>query len=264
MDAILQGQLDRVETALTTLTDSISSYNPSVPAAQNLLAADDELQQGLKQLHTHQKNHARIQELRTTIDRQNAQISLHMQLLTNTRASLLALPGFRRPKEQREVESAELLDFGKRISRFSMPSSLRKGKATIGPIDDAAAKDRDAAAGEGVKELDGIGLESLKEEEKQWLDPWTGVQYTPWPSDEMFRSSALVLLQAEGEKGEEMEGVEGTQGTIARETESTKQEEESKKAPPLANLPESRPVFEKKERPKVFGGLDLYDPDAED
>ena len=48
MNIIVQAQLDRVETALNTLIDSINSYNPSVPAANALLAADDDLNKGLK------------------------------------------------------------------------------------------------------------------------------------------------------------------------------------------------------------------------
>ena len=49
MNAITQTQLDRVETALNTLIESIASYNPSIPAANALLAADDDLNNGLKQ-----------------------------------------------------------------------------------------------------------------------------------------------------------------------------------------------------------------------
>lgn len=49
MNAIIQGQLDRIEAALNTLVSSIESYNPSVPAAIDLLAADTELQEGVKQ-----------------------------------------------------------------------------------------------------------------------------------------------------------------------------------------------------------------------
>lgn len=49
MNAILQSQLDRVEASLNTLIDSITSYNPSVPAAIDLLSADDELTKGLEQ-----------------------------------------------------------------------------------------------------------------------------------------------------------------------------------------------------------------------
>lgn len=49
MEAVLQSQLDRVETALTTLIESIASYNPSISAANDLLAADDELNKGVEQ-----------------------------------------------------------------------------------------------------------------------------------------------------------------------------------------------------------------------
>lgn len=49
MNTIIQAQLDKVETALNTLIESIASYNPSTPAANALLAADDDLNKGLKQ-----------------------------------------------------------------------------------------------------------------------------------------------------------------------------------------------------------------------
>jgi len=49
MNAVIQSQLDRVETALNTLIDSISSYNPSPAAAFSLVAADDKLAEGLEQ-----------------------------------------------------------------------------------------------------------------------------------------------------------------------------------------------------------------------
>jgi len=48
MNAIIQSQLDRVETALNTLIDSISSYNPSPAAALTLVSADDDLTEGLE------------------------------------------------------------------------------------------------------------------------------------------------------------------------------------------------------------------------
>lgn len=49
MNTIIQTQLDGVETALNALIESITSYNPSIPAANALLAADDDLNKGLKQ-----------------------------------------------------------------------------------------------------------------------------------------------------------------------------------------------------------------------
>jgi hypothetical protein len=49
MEDILSTQFDRVEKALSTLVDSIAAYNPSPQAAIDLVAADDELSQGLDQ-----------------------------------------------------------------------------------------------------------------------------------------------------------------------------------------------------------------------
>jgi hypothetical protein len=49
MQDILSAQFDRVEKALSALVDSIAAYNPSPQAALDLVAADDELSQGLDQ-----------------------------------------------------------------------------------------------------------------------------------------------------------------------------------------------------------------------
>lgn len=49
MNDQLQSQFNRVETALNTLIDSITSYKPSLSAATLLVEADDELSQGLEQ-----------------------------------------------------------------------------------------------------------------------------------------------------------------------------------------------------------------------
>lgn len=49
MDAILQAQFQRVETALNSLIDSISAYTPSPVDALALIEADDELSRGLEQ-----------------------------------------------------------------------------------------------------------------------------------------------------------------------------------------------------------------------
>jgi hypothetical protein len=53
MDDILNEQFERVERALTTLVDSIAAYNPSTQAAVDLVAADDELSEGLDQRMQH-------------------------------------------------------------------------------------------------------------------------------------------------------------------------------------------------------------------
>ena len=49
MDAKIQDQFSRVESALNVLIDSITSYNPLPSAANDLIKADDELGEGLSQ-----------------------------------------------------------------------------------------------------------------------------------------------------------------------------------------------------------------------
>lgn len=49
MEALMQNRLDRVETALNSLIDSIASYIPSTTAASDLLEADDELNECVDQ-----------------------------------------------------------------------------------------------------------------------------------------------------------------------------------------------------------------------
>ena len=49
MNNIVQNSLDQIEAALNALVDSLTSYNPSITAATNLLLADDELTDRLDQ-----------------------------------------------------------------------------------------------------------------------------------------------------------------------------------------------------------------------
>jgi hypothetical protein len=48
MDMIIDSQFSRVEKALSTLINSIATYNPNPHLATDLVAADKELSQGLK------------------------------------------------------------------------------------------------------------------------------------------------------------------------------------------------------------------------
>jgi hypothetical protein len=68
MEDILSTQFDRVEKALTTLVDSIAAYNPSPQAALDLVAADDQLSQGLDQRKTSLSRDALITDCRQLPD----------------------------------------------------------------------------------------------------------------------------------------------------------------------------------------------------
>jgi hypothetical protein len=48
MEKELSAHFDKLESAFKELIDSITTYNPSVKAAEDVLAADDELSHGLE------------------------------------------------------------------------------------------------------------------------------------------------------------------------------------------------------------------------
>src|SRR5688572_11266717 len=111
MDAILQTQFQRVETALTTLIDSITSYNPSPQAALDLVAADEDFSKGLSQLSKHQDNHNRILTLREETSKLEAQVKSNLRTLASLRHELLQTPASSYPADSRPVAFSELLKF---------------------------------------------------------------------------------------------------------------------------------------------------------
>ncbi|MCJ1386772.1 hypothetical protein MMC17_009898 [Xylographa soralifera] len=126
MNSVLQSQLDRIENALTTLIDSITSYNPSIPATHELLAADDALIDGLDQLILHQANYARILGLQSTTTSLDDRLTSTLRTLAQTRADVLAAPATEFPSSQRSVPHTELLDYASNISRYAAPPGVRE------------------------------------------------------------------------------------------------------------------------------------------
>lgn len=275
MDTLLQAQLTRIETALNTLIESITKYNPSIPAATTLLSADDDLNRGLRQLAVHQCNHARIQNLRAEIDQRNENITSTLTTLASTRANLLKTPTSLPSPQARKVEYTELLDYAKRIGKFSVPPTFRK-PAPVQPApavivngdshingNDATAKDGEAAE-EGDKE--GRGAGELDDAEKNWLNPLKQMPFVPWVSDQVMRSGALAEIQAMVERGEDPELV-SVGGAEEKEEEGGDNGEAMQDVQGESVGRENVPVVRqerREEKPKVFGGLDLYDPDSPD
>ncbi|MCJ1461738.1 hypothetical protein MMC07_000337 [Pseudocyphellaria aurata] len=291
MEAVLQTQLDRVEKALTTLIDSIASYNPSIIAANDLLAADDELNNGVKQLAIHQANHARIIHLRETTDTLNQKITTNLTLLVDVRKELLATPATVFSGGPRNVPYTELLDYAKRISRYTVPPTFRPPVPIAKSSDAAQSQPADsssingvpaeqpsqappAASPSGQDQGEGIGVSSLDQKEVQWLDPLNQIPFVPWPSEEVIRQGALAQLQVMLEHevdpssittraGDEVKegpmrdamAAKNSGGTAAYGGVPDNAKPESRGGPP------GQPAEKREEKPMVFGGLDLYDPD---
>ncbi len=273
MNTGLQSQLDRVEIALTTLVDSIAAYKPSIPAATSLLAADDELQTGLRQLEQHQRNHARILALHERISQQNAQISSTLTTLADTRTDLLATSTSLPRKDARNVPYTELLDYAKRISRYTVPPTFRQPLALPKPQPPStpAVNGDTESEKEGEEEGKGIGTEALPDEEKKWLEPLMQIPFVPWVSEDTMKQGALAQIQAMVERGEDPANVkpEGETGEVGESGDTGEGMEgvrnERMVAGDNAGVREGEMTQERRvAKPEVFGGLDLYDPTDED
>ncbi|KAF2196199.1 hypothetical protein GQ43DRAFT_445332 [Delitschia confertaspora ATCC 74209] len=136
MDAILTTRFSNLETALTTLIDSITTYNPSPQAAEALISADAALSSSLDLLSIHQANNARILSLRTSAERLESQVKENLMTLAELRHELLKTPATKFKTEddygeeggerRRKVEVGELLRFAQNISRFTVPPTYRE------------------------------------------------------------------------------------------------------------------------------------------
>jgi hypothetical protein len=128
----------------------------------------------------------------------------------------------------------------------------------------AASKDKEE--GEKSAEDKNPALSSLSDGDKAWLDPLTQVPFLPWPNEEMIAQSALARSQgwagavgdvigdgqagvANGPGGEEVSG--GITEDAGVPAQASRQENYR------------RPSEAEQEKPKVFMGLDLYDPDED-
>ena len=145
MNGTIQNQLDRVEVALNTLIESITSYNPSLPAAHALLAADDTLIKDLKirksytidlclnlamaywlpTVSVHQRNHALLHSLRTVTAALDHRTTKTLDLLSLTRVEILATPTAL-PSITNRVPYLELLYYAQNICKYSSPSALQR------------------------------------------------------------------------------------------------------------------------------------------
>lgn len=222
MDDVLNTQFERVEKALSTLVDSIAAYNPSPQAATELVAADDELSQGLHQLAKHQANHARIQLLRAEAEGLEEQLKSSVEKLATLRHELFETPATTFPENLRPVPFDELLQFARNISKHTVPPTYRE--RVPGPAANHD-KDREDATSSGAP-TNGVNTPAVQqelsqtavaladgpkddeptagatpditEEEAEWLKKLNESQLSwyPWPSNDKIRQSSLYKIQA--------------------------------------------------------------------
>jgi hypothetical protein len=123
MEKDLDGRFERLEKAIGTMIDSLGKNMPSKKIAEDLLAAERELFDGLKLLERHQNNHARIQQLRQETSLLDTQIRDIAGSLWNMRKELKAVPTTTSSADGKKYQftTSELLAYARRISRNTLP-----------------------------------------------------------------------------------------------------------------------------------------------
>ncbi|KAG4432199.1 hypothetical protein IFR05_012322 [Cadophora sp. M221] len=227
MDNLLDSRFERVEKALATLITSISTYNPAPALANDLVAADSELSEGLEQLSTHQSNYAKLLSLRETSNALDNQIRETLTVLTTTRQELLATPSTSLPASANPISYSELLSYARRISKFTLPPTHRESAtgdvaetgsntpgepfsqtqtngsntpvvATNGEAHSSTAMEIDSAtpavAGQ-TQTSQHPGVSTNLTLWEQFLNQPADMPFVPWPTEEAIRKGALASIQ---------------------------------------------------------------------
>lgn len=225
MDTVLQAQFARIDAALGTLVESISTYNPSVQAAVALVAADDDLSEGLDQLSYHQSNHSRILALRAEATALESQLKASITTLSNLRHELLETQTSTIPTDARNVPLNDLLSFARNIASHTVPPSHREPIPTDDPdadktklsIEDASTN-ISSSNGTGTPAIPNLAIDptsqpapsttdvqddqpqpapTISDEQAEFIRRMNEPNgWTPWPNTIKVHSGNLMFIQA--------------------------------------------------------------------
>ncbi|KAF7190600.1 Mediator of RNA polymerase II transcription subunit 4 [Pseudocercospora fuligena] len=237
MFAQFQASYARVETSLQKLTDSIAAYNPSVRDAQELLAADEAVNQNIEQLVTHQQNHQRLVSLRATADSLDATIKNTIRLLADTRREIQSIPSVD-SEDRREVGVEELLQYAKFIAPTTVAPTFRKPL----PDEQMPKKKKEAATEVGANGIatpvDTNPAYTKSGEEKKEAEPAAppppAYDFVPWPDHGKITAGALGDIQRMLDAGQDPAAVLSAEEQAEVDRKRKEQEaEERKKAEEL-------------------------------
>nr|POE51142.1 mediator of rna polymerase ii transcription subunit 4 [Quercus suber] len=211
MMAEFQSSYQRMEQSLQRLTDSIAAYNPSIAAADELAAADDVVNEQLERLVEHQRNYARILELKRTTSALDQTIKTHIRQFAEARKELLAIPISEIDDSRPSFNVNEVLAYAKFIGPTTVPPTFRKQpKTTSEGIEDSQSTGYSQAKnGMTTSPLarNASELPSNKAEAGNTLDErdraWIGAQesFEPWPSHDVIARGTLADMQKMVERG---------------------------------------------------------------
>ena len=250
---------------------------------------------------THQANAARLASLQTLTTQLSEQITSTVTLLSTTRASLLSTPSapstFSAPSSDPNeppfpINAKELLQYAHRISKFTVPPSRRAPDAAVTPAvpeeappinTSVSATPADANAnvnvnvngdGEGEGKENGTTAEAtgaqtpatggravtaLEQHESQWVNPEKSHWFVPWPSDDLIRRGGLASLQAGIPAPKERKGENKDREDAVAEEDVKIRGVDGREA--MAGVHAMGATVAEENKPAVFTGLDLYDPD---
>ncbi|THW36223.1 hypothetical protein D6D22_07790 [Aureobasidium pullulans] len=243
MLSVFQARFQRLETALNTLVESVAAYNPSVSAADALVAADEDLEESLGQLAVHHANYARILELRATADALDEKIKSTLRTLADTRKELLDIPSSQLAKNTRQVGVEELLSYAKFISKTTVPPTFRGHISTellskpqpvtadvpttqiTNGMATPAANGDNTSSSDQPEQTENRAVATLSAETKAMLDPLSQLPFVPWPSQDVIRMGALATIQGMIEDGTDPTTVLSAEEQEARDKQRQEEEE---------------------------------------
>ncbi|KAF2088551.1 hypothetical protein K490DRAFT_64599 [Saccharata proteae CBS 121410] len=279
MDAELDAPFARMETALNALIESITSYNPSLQAAIDLVQADDDLNRGLEKLAVHQSNYRRILALRRTADDLDAQLKSTLALLAETRKELIDTPATTLSRPAHQVTAQELLAYGRHIARFTVPPNYRPGEqrsqmmiggqAQQATQEDVTMGNGDATAAEQAQQPESAEQENNKmmdmvpDEKKGPLASSDHLPFIPWPTEMAIHRGALAEIQRMVEQGKDPATVLSAEEAAERarqaaEAEEAELREEERREAEARERARQMASQGQGHRPDVFG-QNIYD-----
>jgi hypothetical protein len=214
---------------------------------------------------THQQNHAHLTHLRALTATLTTHLTTTLTTLSATRTAILNTP-LLPPPSARTTPAAHILAYARNNARHQ-PTAAPAAAADPPPPPTPTNP----------------GLATLTGPEKGWLDaPGAGTRL-PWPDEETVRRGALARLQLLAEAGVEVLdagsveaavgrlGLDGAadEGAVGMEMEVGMENGDGGGAAGVAaagvgmGAGPGPDVGRREEKPRVFGGYDLYDPDDE-
>lgn len=154
MESQILTHLTTLESALTTLTRSISTFTPSSPATSTLLSTTHSLNHSLTDLAAHQANVQRIHALQAEATRLDIQLQTQLSALEALRRSVTSAPLSAPAPDARMVPSSAVTAFGRTVARAQPP---RGWKAPSAMRAEAEAAEAAAVANAGTGAGAGAG-----------------------------------------------------------------------------------------------------------